>query len=141
MPSISQLHFGQTPEDKKEYIASLQTANRKVLMIGDGLNDAGALKKADVGIAISEDIFRFTPGSDAIIDAGALNKLTNLLATSHFAKTILGICYVFSILYNLIGLSFAISGELTPLIAAILMPISSITIVFISTISALLKSR
>lgn len=141
VPNLTQLHFKQTPEDKKEYISSLQNQQRKVLMIGDGLNDAGALKMADIGIAISEDIFRFTPGSDAIIDAKSLQKLSDLLQISKFAKTILGICYVFSILYNLVGLTFAISGELTPLIAAILMPISSITIVFISTISALLKSR
>ncbi|GAB5417750.1 MAG: heavy metal translocating P-type ATPase metal-binding domain-containing protein [Crocinitomicaceae bacterium] len=141
VPAISQLHFQQTPEDKKTYISSLQSHGKKVIMIGDGLNDAGALKMANVGIAISEDIFRFTPGSDAIIDSEKLHEFVLLLRTSKFAKTILGICYTFSILYNIVGLTFAISGELTPLIAAILMPISSITIVFISTIFALLKSR
>lgn len=141
VPNIKELHFGQTPEDKKEYIHLLQNKGRKVLMIGDGLNDAGALKKADVGIAISEDIFRFTPGSNAIIDADSLAILPQLLNTSKFSRTILGICYVFSILYNIVGLTFAISGELTPLIAAILMPISSITIVFISTVSAYLKAN
>lgn len=138
---LKEVHFGQSPEDKKRYIARLQQNGKKVLMIGDGLNDAGALKKADVGIAISEDIFRFTPGSNAIIDADALRNLPNLLHTSRFSRTILGICYTFSILYNIIGLTFAVSGELTPLIAAILMPISSITIVFISTISAYLKGK
>lgn len=141
VPTINELHFGQSPEDKKSYISNLQEKGNKVLMIGDGLNDAGALKKADVGVAISEDIFRFTPGSNAIIDAEALKKLPDLLSTSNFSKTILAICYTFSILYNIVGLTFAISGELTPLIAAILMPISSITIVFISTISAHLKAR
>ncbi|MCR9172741.1 MAG: heavy metal translocating P-type ATPase metal-binding domain-containing protein [bacterium] len=139
--NIKDLHFGQSPEDKKDYIDHLQNRGKKVLMIGDGLNDAGALKKANVGIAISEDIFRFTPGSNAIIDADSLSQLPQLLKTSQFAKTILGICYAFSILYNIVGLTFAISGELTPLIAAILMPISSITIVFISTLSAYLKGR
>ncbi|XOV68764.1 MAG: heavy metal translocating P-type ATPase [Fluviicola sp.] len=141
VPSIKELHFEQSPDDKKTYISKLQNENKKVLMIGDGLNDAGALKRANVGIAISEDIFRFTPGSNAIIDANALSILPKLLQTSRFSRTILTICYVFSILYNIVGLTFAISGELTPLIAAILMPISSITIVFISTVSAYLKAR
>lgn len=140
IPGLNQLHFHQSPEDKKNYIKNLQKEGGKVLMIGDGLNDAGALKSADVGIAISEDIFRFTPGSNAIIDADSLQILPDLLETSKFSKTILMICYSFSVLYNVIGLTFAISGELTPLIAAVLMPISSITIVFISTAFAYLKS-
>lgn len=141
VPALSNVQFKQSPQDKKEYIEALQKNGENVLMIGDGLNDAGALKKAHVGIAISEDIFRFTPGSDAIIDANALQKLPELLDISRFANRILTICYAFSILYNVVGLGFAVSGELTPLIAAILMPISSISIVFISTISSLLKGR
>ena len=141
VPALSNVQFKQSPQDKKEYIEELQKNGDRVLMIGDGLNDAGALKNAHVGIAISEDIFRFTPGSDAIIDANALQKLPKLLDISQFSKRILTICYAFSILYNVVGLGFAVSGELTPLIAAILMPISSISIVFISTISALLKGK
>ncbi len=86
VPALSKLHFQQSPEDKKNYISSLQSNGKKVLMIGDGLNDAGALKMANVGIAISEDIFRFTPGSDAIIDSEKLRELTYLLQTSEFAK-------------------------------------------------------
>ncbi len=140
-PEAHAVLFRQTPSDKKEYIDALQASEKKVLMVGDGLNDAGALKKANVGIAISEDIFRFTPGSDAIIDADALEKLPELLEISRFSKRILAICYGFSLLYNVIGLTVAISGELTPLVAAILMPISSITIVFISTIASQLKAR
>lgn len=141
IPALSEMHFGKTPQDKKDYIEALQNNDSNVLMVGDGLNDAGALKKAHVGVAISEDIFRFTPGSDAIIDAEALQNLPLLLSISRFSRTILWICYVFSILYNIVGLTFAISGELTPLVAAILMPLSSITIVFISTIASYLKVR
>lgn len=140
IPGIESIHFRQTPEDKRDFIENLQKNKLQVLMIGDGLNDAGALKKANVGIAISEDIFRFTPGSDAIIDADSLSKLPEFLNISRYSKRVLTICFGFSILYNLIGLTFAIFGELTPLIAAILMPISSISIVFISTIATNLKS-
>lgn len=138
-PADSVLLFQQTPKDKLDYIESLNNANRSVMMIGDGLNDSGALGKADVGIAVSEDVFRFTPSSDAIIEASKLAQLDRLLRVSNFSKTILKVCLAFSVSYNIVGLSFAISGNLTPLIAAILMPISSITVVFISTFLVHLK--
>lgn len=127
------IHFHQRPSDKLTYITDLQKNGKYVLMIGDGLNDAGALEVSHVGIAVSEDVFRFTPSSDAIIDANKLSQLLPLLKTSSFAKTVLRACLVFSLSYNVIGLSFAISGQLTPLVAAILMPVSSVTVVFIST--------
>lgn len=127
------IRFEQTPKDKYEYILNLKDKGKKVLMIGDGLNDSGALEIADVGIAVSEDIFRFTPSSDAIIKASMLSNLLYFLNRSKFARKVLYVCFAFSVLYNTIGLGFAISGNLTPLVAAILMPISSITVVFLST--------
>lgn len=139
-PASSVLLFQQTPKDKLNYIESLNKQGKSVLMIGDGLNDSGALGKADVGIAVSEDVFRFTPSSDAIIEASKLAQLDRLLRISNFSKTVLKVCLAFSVAYNFVGLSFAISGNLTPLIAAILMPISSITVVFISTFLVHLKN-
>jgi Cu+-exporting ATPase len=133
--------FEQSPRQKYEYIQSLQDQGKKVLMIGDGLNDSGALGKADVGIAVSEDVFRFTPSSDAIIEANSLWKLNNLLNLSKKSTSVLRLCLGFSLFYNIIGLSFAISGNLTPLIAAILMPISSITVVIMSTLSVFIFSK
>jgi Cu+-exporting ATPase len=138
-PKSSTLLFEQTPKDKLNYIDSLKVAGKHVLMVGDGLNDAGALGIADVGIAVSEDVFRFTPSSDAIIEATKLWQLDKLLLLSNFSKIVLKVCLAFSVAYNIIGLSFAISGNLTPLIAAILMPISSISVVFISTFLVYLK--
>ena len=140
-PEGTQIHFRQTPEDKFNYIKALQTANKKVLMIGDGLNDTGALGIADVGIAVSEEAFRFTPSSDAIIDAESLIHLYPLLQSSAFSKTILRICLAFSLSYNITGLSFALTGMLTPLVAAVIMPVSSITVVCISTFGVLLHGR
>ena len=133
-PKIEHCYFKQSPEDKFNYTKRLQSEGKHVMMIGDGLNDSGALAKADVGIAISEDVFQFSPNSNGILEANHLYHLTSLLETSNFAKTVLRICLGFSILYNLIGLGFAITGNLTPLIAAILMPLSSISIVLISTV-------
>jgi Cu+-exporting ATPase len=110
-------------------------------MVGDGLNDAGALGKSDVGIAVSEDIFRFTPSSDAILEASTLRMLPQFLRISRYAKTVLKTCLAFSVSYNVIGLSIAISGQMSPLVAAILMPISSITVVFLSTFMVIRKGR
>ena len=138
-PSLTNIHFNQSPQDKLDYIQKLENNGAHVMMVGDGLNDSGALETATTGIAISEDVFRFTPSSDAIIEASKLVKLITYLNTSKYANTVLQICYAFSIIYNIVGLTFAISGNLTPLIAAILMPLSSISIVLISTLSTSLK--
>ena len=139
LPDLREIHFNLSPQDKSNYIEQLQKSGKKVMMIGDGLNDAGALGLAHVGIAVSENIFRFTPASDAIVEAKSLSNLGNLLAIAQYSKKILKISLVFSLLYNLIGLSIAISGHLSPLVAAILMPISSITVVFLTTFLSLSK--
>jgi Cu+-exporting ATPase len=140
-PENSTLLFEQTPQNKLNFIQQLKAKGNRVLMIGDGLNDAGALGIADVGIAVSEDVFRFTPSSDAIIEASKLGELNRLISISKFAKTILTTCLIFSLAYNVVGLSIAISGNLTPLVAAILMPISSITIVLITTFMMRFKAN
>ena len=129
------LHFDQSPEDKLEFIKSNQKTGKKVLMIGDGLNDAGALRQSDVGIAVTEDISSFSPACDAILDASNLKLLPKFLNYSQSAIKIIYISFVISFLYNLFGLTFAIQGMLSPIIAAILMPLSSISVVFFATLS------
>ena len=140
-PNNTTFLFNQSPKDKLEFMDNLNQENKKVMMIGDGLNDAGALGKAHVGIAVSEDIFRFTPSSDAIIEANQLNKLPQLVSISNYSKTVLNTCLGFSLSYNVVGLSIAISGNMSPLVAAILMPISSITVVFLSTFLVLNRGK
>ncbi|GAB3432886.1 heavy metal translocating P-type ATPase [Niabella aquatica] len=126
------IFFNQSPEDKYNYITGLQATGIKVLMAGDGLNDAGALRKSDVGIAVMEENNSFTPASDAIISAAAFTRLDAMLAFSKKAAQVITISFIVSILYNIIGLYFALQGLLAPVIAAILMPSSTISIVLIT---------
>ncbi len=140
-PQNSDLLFSQAPHDKLKFIQSLQEEKEQVMMIGDGLNDAGALKISDVGIAVVEDISAFSPSSDGILNAKSLNRLPDFIRLATNAKKVIIAGFAISFLYNIIGILFAVSGDLSPLTAAILMPLSSITVVAFSTFSVKLLAR
>ena len=131
----TELHFNQSPVDKLEYIKALKEQGRKVLMVGDGLNDAGALNESYVGISIADDVFNFSPASDAILEAKQFTRLPNLINYTHRALHIVYASFSISFLYNIFGLSFAVSGLLSPIIAAILMPVSSVSVVAFVTLA------
>lgn len=127
------LLFKQTPLDKLNYIKSLQKNDRKVLMIGDGLNDAGALKQSDTGISVAEEVTNFSPSCDVIIDAGVFNKLNDFIKYSKTTMNIIKVSFAISFVYNIIGLYLAAQGTFSPLIAAVLMPFNSISIILFVT--------
>jgi Cu+-exporting ATPase len=133
-PFFDQQFFRQSPEDKYHHLEELRKTKNSISMVGDGLNDAGALKNSDFGISISDDIYQFSPASDAILDARRLYLLDKFLVFSKKATGIVWAAFVISFLYNLVGLSFAFMGKLTPLVSSILMPISSITVVTFITV-------
>jgi len=141
LPKDSEITFNQKPESKLTYIASLQSQNKKVMMLGDGLNDAGALQQSDLGVSVVDDVYSFTPSSDAILNGEKLVNLPAYINFSNYNMNVVKWSYVFSLFYNMIGLSFAVTGNLQPLIAAILMPLSSISVVVLVTILTSLKGR
>ncbi|CAN5480505.1 heavy metal translocating P-type ATPase metal-binding domain-containing protein [soil metagenome] len=130
----TEMKFLQKPEDKLNYIKKLQSENKKVLMIGDGLNDAGALKQSDAGVSITENISCFSPACDAILDAESLRDLNKFLKFSKTTINIIKASFIFSMVYNFVGLSFAVQGKLSPIIAAILMPVSSVSVVLFAVL-------
>ncbi|MFA5670334.1 MAG: heavy metal translocating P-type ATPase [Balneolaceae bacterium] len=135
------MSFNQTPQDKLDFIKNLKSENKHVTMIGDGLNDAGALKYSDFGIAISDDMSSFSPACDAILEG---NKLKDIDRLFHFSRTSLKIIlgsFGLSLLYNTTGLAFAVTGNLSPLVAAILMPLSSISVMVFTTLTTRLMAK
>jgi P-type Cu+ transporter len=139
--SFKRVLFNQTPEDKKEYIKTCHQNGDNTIMIGDGLNDQVALNQSDVGIAVTENVTGFYPNSDGILMSEHFNKLPRLLALSRYAKVVLKASLAFSVFYNLIGITFAVAGSLTPIVAAILMPLSSITVVGLVTALVSFKAK
>lgn len=121
--------FNQSPIQKLEYVEKESSRGECILMIGDGLNDAGAFQASTVAIALTEKNNFFNPASDIILDADMLPRLNQILDFIFKTKKIVKISFVYSVIYNVIGLYFALQGILSPVIAAILMPISSISII------------
>lgn len=145
----TQLLFNQSPQQKLNFIKYLQQypvsnkrfKDKNVLMLGDGLNDAGALRQSNVGIAVSDNTSQFSPACDAILDGTNVKLLADFIAYARSGKTIVTISFILSILYNIVGLSFAVRGMLSPMIAAILMPASSISIVLLVTLLSSASAR
>ncbi|MFZ9661486.1 MAG: heavy metal translocating P-type ATPase [Chitinophagaceae bacterium] len=135
------MKFRQSPQDKLNEVISLQNAGKRVMMLGDGLNDAGALMKSEVGIAVTDSSNLFSPASDGILDGGNVSKIGKMIQFAKDGKKIVTVSFILSILYNIIGLGFATQGLLSPMIAAILMPANSISIVLLVTLSTNLAGR
>jgi len=124
-----QAFFENTPDKKAEVIKNLNNNGNFTLMIGDGLNDSMALNSANIGMAVTENNSNFTPGADIIILGDKVTKLYLVLDLAKKTKLTVYLSFGLSFIYNIIGIYFGLRGELTPLLAAIIMPLSSITVV------------
>jgi P-type Cu+ transporter len=140
--SKTNLHFNQSPTNKRDFVLQLNEEGKKVMMLGDGLNDAGAIKAASVGIAVADNVFSFSPACDVILQADQLKYLDQFIAYTKKSMNVVKASVILSLLYNVIGLYFAVRGELTPIFAAILMPLSSISVVsFVTLLTNVLKPK
>ena len=140
-PRVQQMHFHQSPQNKLDYVLELQAKGKKVLMFGDGLNDAGALKQSDLGVAVTDNINNFTPGCDAILDGANFSKIPQFIQQAKDAVKVIHMSFGISLTYNFIGLFFAVQGLMSPLFAAVLMPVSTVTIILFTSITARLYAR
>ena len=137
----ARLFFRHSPQSKLDFVKNIQDSGRKILMVGDGLNDAGALAQSNVGIAVTEDTNNFSPACDAILEASSINRLYDFIKFSRTSINIILISFLISFIYNLVGLSFAVMGLLSPIVAAVLMPVSSISVVVFATLSTNLLAK
>ncbi len=131
-PANTTILFQQSPQQKLEYIKMLQGQHQKVLMIGDGINDAGALQQSDVGISVADAAFYFSPASDAILDAQKIADLHKFIRSAKRIRKLITGTFIYSLLYNLIGITIAVTAHMKPVVAAVLMPASSISVILIS---------
>jgi P-type Cu+ transporter len=125
--------FNQKPQEKAAYIEQLHEQGKIVLMTGDGLNDAGALMQSDVALTIANKAYQFSPASDAVLEAGKFPKLARFIGFTRISVWIVYLSFLISFLYNVVGISIALAGYMSPVIAAILMPISSVSVVAFAT--------
>ena len=124
---------GATPEAKLARVEALRAgSDRPVVMVGDGINDAAAIAAASVGIGVHGGAEACLASADVYLTKPGLASL--VVVTEGAARTMRVIRrnVGFSIIYNVIGAALAMTGHLTPLIAAILMPASSLTVVIAS---------
>lgn len=140
-PATAELLFNQSPQEKMEFIKNWKSQGRRVMMIGDGLNDAGALQASDIGVAVSDHAGLFTPACDGILKGDSLPLLPVFIRLARTSVDILKVSFAVSFLYNFISLGIAASGHLSPLVAAIIMPLSSISVVGLSSALVALHSR
>jgi len=123
------IHAELSPEEKLEYV---EQQAEPTLMIGDGANDAAALIASDVGVAVSGGAEVSMKAADVFLATGSLDSLVELLRAAQVSVRRIKLNLCISVIYNIVGVGGAALGYVSPLVAAILMPLSSLTVVISS---------
>lgn len=125
---------GRTPEQKLSFVEDLRAAGKVVAMVGDGVNDSGALKASDVGIAVAGGTEVNYVAADVFLTRPGLSGLTTLWNGADSVMHVVRRNLTGSLAYNVFGITFAALGLVSPLFAAVAMPMSSVSVVLSSLI-------
>ncbi len=126
---VSHAEAGMTPESKQAFIAELQSRGHRVLMVGDGLNDTGALAAADASIAPGSALEASRSAADVIIASGDLTRIDLALRMARAARKRILENFGLAATYNAVAIPLALAGFATPLLAALAMSASSVTVI------------
>lgn len=127
--SISSFTASAKPQDKEGAVKELKENGHTVVMIGDGVNDAPALARADIGVAIGSGTDIAIENSDIVLVGGRLTDFCNALKVSRCTMRVIKQNLFWAFFYNCIGIGLAVAGVATPMIAAAAMSLSSVSVV------------
>jgi Cu+-exporting ATPase len=126
---IKTLYFGMSPLEKAELLTSLKEQGKTVVMVGDGINDALALSKADVAIAMGSGADVALAMSDVVVLNDSLKGIKESFIISRRTYTFIKQNLLLSLIYNVITIPLAMAGFVIPLVAALSMSLSSLLVV------------
>jgi Cu+-exporting ATPase len=137
----NEIHCGVRPDGKVQLIQAAIGNGEHVMMVGDGLNDIAAMSAANVSIAVSSGVNRIVPACDVMVDERQVPFLDRLMLYALQQRRVVQVALWFTMLYNALGVYLAVQGMLTPVVTAIMMPLSSLAVIGMSVVGSRLTFR
>jgi Cu+-exporting ATPase len=126
---IEEVHAGIRPEEKLSLVRDFQALGGKVLMVGDGMNDAAALKGADVGVAVGSGMDLAIDNADIVIVKGGVSRIADAVSISRQTLSVIRQNLFWAFAYNFLAIPLAMAALLHPVIAESAMAFSSISVI------------